>query len=257
MILAIDAGNTHITFGCIDAEGQVLYHLSIATDEKETAVGFAAKIKTAFDLFHVDLSEMRGAILSSVVPAVTGQVSSAVEILIGKRPMILGAGVKTGLHLSVDDPGTIASDLVAMAVAAKEEYPLPCAIVYMGTALALTVVDEKGRFIGGAFLPGAQISLDALTKQAALLPDVELLPPKKSIGSSTSECMRSGIVYGIAGAVDGVLERFSKELETDFVSVVSTGNAGKQILDFCRHPISHDENLLLKGLGIIYKKNSK
>lgn len=257
MILAINVGNTHTSFGCVDEEKNVSNVLSIPTDTKETSFGYAAKMKQIFDLTGLSLHQLEGAILSSVVPPVTEVMKKAVKLLIGKEPMVLGAGVKTGLHICIDDPGTIASDLVATAVAAKELYPVPCVIIDMGTATTLTCVNQDGKYIGGAILPGVQISLEALTEDTSLLPKIDISAPKRAISSSTVESMRSGIVYGTVGAIDGILDRFTMEFGALPKTVISTGGLGKVILPYSRYTIIEDEKLLLKGLGIIYCKNQK
>ncbi len=257
MILAINVGNTHTTFGCVDENKNISNLLSIPTDTRETSFSYAAKIKQIFDLVKLSEMQFEGAIISSVVPPVTEVMREAVKLLIEKEALVVGAGVKTGLHICIDDPGTIASDLVATAVAAKEIYPLPCVIIDMGTATTLTCVNQDGKYIGGAILPGVKISLQALTEGTSLLPKIDISAPKKAISSSTVESMRSGIIYGTAGAIDGILDRFSDELGSVPKTVVSTGGLGKVICPFSRYHIIEDEKLLLKGLGLIYYKNRK
>ncbi len=257
MILAINVGNTHTVFGCVDKNRIVSNVLSILTDTKDTSFGYAAKMKQIFDLAGLLETPFEGAILSSVVPPVTETMKEAIKLLIGKEPLVVGAGVKTGLHICIDDPGTIASDLVATAVAVKEIYPLPCVIIDMGTATTLTCVNQDGKYIGGAILPGVKISLEALTDGTSLLPKIDISAPKKAIASSTVESMRSGIIYGAVGAIDGVLDRFASELGSCIKTIVSTGGLGKTICPYSRYNIIVDEKLLLKGLGIIYYKNQK
>lgn len=257
MILAIDCGNTHITVGCIHEDGGVESSFRIPTDRSETEYGYAAKLGQIFDLQGIDPKSFCGAVISSVVPPLTDVLVRAVRLMTGKTALVVGAGVKTGLHICINDPGTIASDLVAAAVAAKEEYPLPCIIVDMGTATTLTVVDEKSRYIGGAILPGVGLSLAALAEGTALLPDVELQAPRRAIAANTVESMQSGIVYGTAGSIDGLIDRFESELGRPAASIVVTGGIGGVIAPYCKHPMTADETLLLKGLGIIWQKNQK
>jgi len=257
MILAVHVGNTHIVFGCA-LKGEVLDPvLSLATDPNETAYGYAAKIRQIFAFANFPCKDLKDAVLSSVVPSVSEAIVGAIRLLIGKDPLLVGAGVKTGLHISIDDPGTLASDLVAAAVAAKEAYPLPCVIVDLGTATTLTCLDANGKYIGGAILPGVKISLEALAREASLLPVVEIIPPQKAIATATVESMRSGILFGAAGAIDGVLDRFAEQLGTEPASIVTTGGFGAMVCSYCRHSILTDEKLLLKGLASIYKKNSR
>ena len=255
MILAIDCGNTHITLGCVDQSNMASAVFRIPTDRTETEFGYAVKIKQALELAGVSPSSFEGVALSSVVPPVTDTLVRALRLVTGKEALIVGAGIKTGLHIGTNDPGTVASDLVATAVAAKALYPLPCIIVDMGTATTLTVVDGGGRFIGGAILPGAGISLDALSQSAALLPHIDIRPPLSPIGANTVDCMKSGIVFGASGAVDGLIDRFEETLGAPPASIVATGGLCTLISPHCRHEMTVDETLLLKGLAVIWYKN--
>lgn len=257
MILTIDCGNTHTTVGCIAKSDDVLTVFRIPTDRKETEFGYAAKINQILTLQKIDHALIEGAVISCVVPSVTDVLVRAVRLLTGLEALVVGAGVKSGLHICINDPGTVAADLVATAVGAKEEYPLPCVIVDMGTATTATVLDEKGRFIGGAIYPGVGISLEALSTHTALLPNVEMTPPRHAIAASTADCMKSGILYGSAGAVDGILDQFEKELSVSPASIVATGGMAHLIVPHCRHEIVLDETLLLRGLKRIWDKNQK
>lgn len=256
MILAIDSGNSHTVFGCME-DGEITGKLfRIATDRHETDFGYAAKMKQIFDLSGIDPTAFEGAVISCVVPPLTAVLARAVELLTGQKALVIGAGVKTGLHIAINDPGTVASDLVASAVAAKELYPLPCVIIDMGTATTLTVVDRNGRYIGGAILPGVGLSLRALSEGTALLPHVEVQPPKNTIAANTIDSMKSGIVYGTAGSLDGLLDRFEESLGEPPASIVATGGMSPLICPFCRHTITVDDTLLLKGLWLVWKKNA-
>ena len=257
MILAVNVGNTHIAFGLSDGNGIVSLPMNIKTDRNQAAFGYASELKQVLSLGGFDPVCIDGAIVSSVVPQLTYIIKEAINILCGCEPLVVGSGIKSGIHIMTDDPGTVASDLVAMAVGAKEYYPLPCVIVDLGTAVTLTVVDENARFVGGAFLPGVNVSMNALSEGAALLPDVELMPPKKAIASSTVECMRSGAVYGYAGAVDGIIERFASELGKQPATVVTTGSLAELICSYTKYRTVNDNTLLLKGLCLIYNKNVK
>ncbi len=255
MVLAVNVGNTHITFGVID-NGEIGYPvMSIKTDRNQTSYGYAAEMKSVLDMAGFCGCTFEGAVLSSVVPPLTRIFDNAIKSVTGISPIVVGVGIKTGIHISTDDPGSVAADLVSMAVAAKTEYELPCVIVDMGTAITLTVVDEGGRFIGGAFMPGINLSLNALFEEASLLPRIEVISPKKAIGSSTVECMRSGVIYGYAGAVDGIIDKFTEELGKNPATVVTTGGMAETLRKYLKRKTVNDENLLLKGLGYIYEKN--
>ena len=255
MILAINSGNTHTTVGCVDQACRVASLFRIPTDRCETEFGYAVRIREILGLQGIELSCLEGAIVSCVVPPVTETLVRAVKLLIGTPALVVGAGIKTGLQIAINDPGTVASDLVAAAVAAKEEYPLPCVVVDMGTATTLTVVDRGGRYVGGAILPGAELSLEALAKEAALLPHIEISAPRRAIGTNTVDCMKAGIVYGAAGSVDGLIDRIAKELGEEPASIVATGGVSEVIAPHCRHSMIMDDTLLLRGLRLIWDKN--
>lgn len=255
MILAIDVGNTNIVIGVIEGEGKIGSVIRLATNIQKTEYEYAAQIKVIFEVEHVDVTKIDGAIISSVVPPLTRNLRQAVHFLTGRNPLIVGAGIKTGLDIGLDDPGTIGPDLVATAVAVKNYYPLPCVIVDMGTATTITCVNAAGRYIGGSIMPGATVALNALYEEASLLPSIEIMPPRKTIATNTIDCMKSGIVYGSAGAVDGILDRFQEELGDD-VTIVATGGISNMICPYCRHKIKFDKYLLLKGLYLIWEKNN-
>ena len=259
MILAIDCGNAHIAFGCMDektlapVQGSTVFR--IPTDRAETDFGYTVKIRQVLEIHKIQPEKIGGAVISCVVPPLTAVLSRAVRMMIGQDALIVGAGVKTGLHICINDPGTLASDLVATAVAAKEEYPLPCVIVDLGTATTITMVDGQGRYIGGAILPGTGISLNALSETTSLLPYIEMQTPARVIGSNTVDAMKSGILYGSAGAIDGILERMEKERGEQPASIVATGGLSGKVCPLCTHSMTVDPTLLLRGLVRIYNKN--
>lgn len=258
MILAIDTGNTHTVIGCIRPDGEIAQIIRMESNMNRTEQEYAASMKLILELNGVDLRKIVGAVISSVVPPLTVVLKNAVRIMTGVDALVIGAGVKTGLPIMIDDPGTIAPDLVTTAVAAKEYYPLPCIIVDMGTATTVTVVDQNGRYIGGAIMPGVSLSMNALTAGTSLLPKIEIIPPNKVIATNTVECMKAGIIFGAAGAIDGVLDQFTESLRAtgdDEWSIVATGDLAATITQYCRHQLTLDENLLLKGLHIIWEKN--
>ena len=257
MILAVDIGNTYTNLGCLDKDCRIDRIVQLPTDRAETKYGYAVKLSQTLELVGISTDDLEGAVISSVVPQLTAVMRDAIALFANVKTLVVGAGVKTGLHIKVDDPGTVAADLVATAVAAKEFYPLPCIVIDMGTATTLSVIDEDGRYIGGAILPGAATSLSALAEKASLLPMVEISAPKRAISANTVDCMRSGIVYGAAGAVDGLIDRINDELSKSAASIVATGGIASVIAPHLTHNVSYDETLLLKGLGIIWHKNER
>ena len=256
MILAIDTGNSHIVLGAIGQGGVIGPTMRMETNHTKTEYEYAADMKLILELAGVDLKECEGAIISSVVPPLTTVLKKAVKILSGLEAVVVGAGVRTGIDIGLDDPGTIGADLVATAVAAKNYYRLPCIIIDMGTATTITVVNEKGRYIGGCIMPGVNISLNALTAGTSLLPDIDLVLPQKTISTNTNDAIKTGIIFGACGALDGVLDRYLKELGED-TSIVATGGLSRLICPGCRHEIELDENLLMRGLWVIWEKTMK
>ncbi len=257
MILALHIGNTRTVFAAFRGGEPVGGILSFSTDIRETSLGYAARIRQVLDLVGVSASDLTGTVLSCVVPPLVPVAKKALFFLTQTEPVCVGAGVKTGLRMGIDDPGTVGSDLVGVSVAAKEGYPLPCVVIDFETAITFTCLNASGHYVGGAFLPGVEMSLNALASQASLLPGVELIAPKKAIGTSTVECMRSGVLFGTAGAIDGMLDRIERELGEEIKSVVFTGELGSQVRFHCTRSGIFDPLLLLKGLLIIYRKNKK
>ena len=253
MILAIDIGNTNIVVGCIDRE-KIHFIERLSTVCTKTELEYAVDIKTVLDIYHIKKEDIEGGIISSVVPQITNIAKLAAEKILKKEVMVLGPGIKTGLNIMMDHPGQLGADLVADAVAGIAEYPAPMVIIDMGTATTASVVDADKHYIGGMILPGVRVSLDALTSRASQLSGIAIDAPKKVIGKNTIDCMKSGVLYSNAGAIDGIVERIEEELGQK-VTVVATGGLAKKIVPYCKREIILDENLLLKGLQVIYEKN--
>lgn len=256
MILTVDVSNSVVQFSFCDKDGNFAKPYRIAADNRQTEYDYATKLHGILSFAGIACTDISDAVICSVVPSLLQTIKNAVMIVTGKRPLVVGAGVKTGIHISVDDPATVGSDLVATAVGAKNMYSLPCIIVDVGTATTITVIDKGGCYIGGSIMPGVVMSLDALSKTAALLPHIELGAPQKVIPSNTADSMRAGIIYGSAGAIDGILDRYINALG-DEVTIVATGDNAKQIVPFCRNNVLMDDLLVHKGLYYIWKKNQK
>lgn len=253
MILAIDMGNTNIVIGCIDSE-RTWFVERLTTSHDKTGTEYAINIKNILEIHQIKPAQIEGAILSSVVPPLNAAISSAVKKILGYHPMLVSSGIKTGMNILMDNPKTVGSDMIVDAVAAIREYPAPIIIIDMGTATTMSVVDRAGNYIGGVILPGLYVSLDSLSSKTAQLPSISLDIPKKVIGKNTVDCMRSGAMYGNAGMIDGIIERMEDELG-ETATVIATGGLSRFVVPLCRHKITYDETLLLKGLLILYKKN--
>lgn len=251
MILAIDVGNTNIVLGVMENE-KIVFSGRLSTNINETDEEYAMKIHSFLRLHN--LFDIEGAIISSVVPALVGTLKKAVKLITGVNALVVGPGIKTGLSIEIDDPATLGADLVVGAVAAKEKYPHPTIIFDLGTATTGTVINAKGACIGGMIAAGVKSSINALSTGTAQLPQISITAPTKVIGTNTVDCMKSGAVIGAAVMLDGFVDRFEKELGQK-ATVVVTGGLGKSIVKNCTHEMIIDENLLLDGLRIIYRKN--
>lgn len=256
MLLAIDIGNSNVVIGCLNENNETIKLFRMVTDLKKTEDEYAAGMKTILDYNGLDCSGFEGAIICSVVPPLTEIFRSAVEEIIGCRALVVGTGIKTGLNVMIENPASLGSDIVAASVAAMANFPLPVIVFDMGTATTITVVDKGNKFLGGAIVPGVALSMNALSAGTSLLQKVPIEAPKKQISSTTLECMQSGAVYGNAALMDGMIDRFEQELGCK-CSLVATGGIAAKIVPHCRHEIVYDENLLLRGLGIIYRKNKR
>lgn len=255
MILALDVGNSNIVLGCID-EDQIHFISRLTTDSGKTADEYAISFKSIMELYKADLSKIDGAIISSVVPPLNNILKDAVCRATGHTPMIVGPGVKTGLNIMIDNPGQLGSDLVVDAVAAIKLYSQPTIVFDMGTATTASVIDKDGIYRGGMIIPGVKVALDGMTARTAQLPRISLEPPKKVIGLNTIDCMRSGVLNGSAAMLDGLIDRIEEELG-EKTTVVATGGLAKFIVPLCKKEIICDDDLLLKGLWIIYQKNKR
>ena len=255
MILAIDIGNTNIVMGGF-VDGELSFVTRIATNPNKTEDEYATKIKSILALHQVDKHDIEGAIISSVVPPLNRVMQKAIKIVYGVEPIMVAPGLKTGINIACDNPSTVGADLIVACVAGHHLYGSPCIIVDMGTATKIMVVDKTGAFIGVSILAGVSISLKALSSGTAQLPQISLEAPKSAIGKNTIDCMQSGAVYGNAAMLDGMIDRFNEELGAE-LPVIATGGFSSIIVPHCKHDITLDENLLLKGLYILYQKNNK
>ena len=255
MLLAIDIGNTNLVIGCIKND-QILFKARIATDRLRTSDQYGVEIKNMLEAYGVQIKAIADCIISSVVPPVFNSVKTGVIKIIGKQPMVVGPGLKTGLNIHVDVPSQVGSDRIVIAVAALAEYKAPLILMDLGTATTIEVVEPENTYLGGVIIPGVKISLDALTSRAAQLPGISLDRPKQVIGKNTIDCMRSGMIYGTASMIDGLIDRMEEELGHPS-TLVATGGMAQFITPLCKHNIILEKDLLLKGLNIIYKKNKK
>lgn len=256
MLLTVDLSNSRITLAGTE-DGAVRFSCQIATVKTRTADEYAALMHLLLTQRDVDCGALEGCILASVVPELTLVLRQGLELLTGLAPMVVGPGVKTGLNIRLDDPSELGGDFVAAAVAAQADYPLPVITVDMDTAIGLGVTDAQGRYIGGVIAPGIMVSTAALTSRASLLHNVMPQAPAHIICKNTDESMRSGIIYGAAAMLDGLLAGMEEELGQP-ATVVATGVWAPAVIPYCRRKgIRLDRDLIHRGLWHIWRKNQK
>ena len=254
MILAVDVGNTNIVVGCIEDE-KVMFVERISTDVSKTELEYVVILGALLDIYDIRNTDITGAIVASVVPPLNNILLTAIEKRFGMSPLLVGPGVKNGLKIQMDNPAQVGADLIVNAVAGLKYYGAPLVMIDMGTATTISALNENGAYIGGVILPGVKVSLDSLVNRTSQLPKISLDPPKRLIGTNTIDCMKSGIIYGQASCIDGMIERTWEEMGCK-AKVVATGGLSGKIVPFCRHDIIYDNELTLKGLGEIWHRNN-
>ena len=255
MILALDIGNTNIVIGCMEKD-RAYFVERVSTNSSKTELEYVVDFKTLLDLYQIKMENITGCIVASVVPPLNNIVTAALKKLLHVSPLLVGPGIKTGLNILMDNPGQLGSDLVINAVAGLHYYGAPIIMIDMGTATTISVVDNRKNYIGGMILPGVRVSLDSLVNRNSQLPRISLEAPKKIIGKNTIDCMKSGIIMGQASCIDGMIERIWDELGYQ-AQVVATGGLAGCIVPYCKKKIVYDNELTLKGLEIIYRKNTE
>lgn len=255
MLLAINAQNTFITIGCF-RRGELEVVTRLATEPRHTADQYACSIADVLRLHSVDRRQIGGAILCSVVPALSSVLRQAVETLFHCPVTSVSAGVKTGLNMKIDHPHLVGSDLVCLAVEAVARGQLPCAVVDMGTATTFTAVDGRGVMVGTAIAPGVRLGLEALRAQAAQLPSVVLDRSVPLIGKNTMDAISSGVLYGAACMVDGMIGRLRTQLGEE-LTVYLTGPYADMVAGLMQETVTEEPYLALMGLQKIWEKNKK
>lgn len=255
MILAIDIGNTNTVLGCLEGE-ELLFTLRIRSDRYKTADEYCLLLEGLLSRQGVDPKALEGGILASVVPELRTVLADAAQQMTGKKFLVVGSGLKTGLDIRIDNPAQLGADRVVDAVAALSSYQPPLVIFDMGTATTMSVVGKNGAYLGGMIMPGLRTSVDALSARAAQLPYIHLEAPARVIGTNTIDCMQSGAIYGSAAMIDGLIDRVEEALGEP-VTAIATGGLMKVVHAYCKRKLHYDPNLLLKGLYVLYKKNCK
>ena len=254
MVLAVDIGNTNIALGGF-MNDELSFVARISTDASKTSDEYAGLILNVLSLYKIDNASIDGAVISSVVPHLNSVIKNAIRFICGAEPLVVGPGIKTGINIHCDNPSSVGSDLICACVAAHNIYGSPSLIIDMGTATKMTVVDERGAFIGVSIIPGVVMGMKALSEGTAQLPQVSLEIPSSVIGKNTADSMRSGVLFGNAALLDGMIDRFNEAVGRE-MPVYATGGLASVVVGLCKHKIVLDENMVLKGLYIIYNKNN-
>ena len=237
MILTIEIGNSTITLGGVEGS-EITFECRINTDRVKTSDTYCIDLKTLFEIYGIDMASIEGVIISSVVPQVLNSVRTAIRKLLNTEPLVVGPGLKTGLDIRLENPGQMGADLVAADVAALSEHKPPLIVIDMGTATTMAVLDPSGAHLGGCVCPGVKIGLEALTARTSLLPGIQLDRPERVLGRNTADAMRSGIMFGTASMLDGMIDRFRAETGWDF-TIVATGGLAKRIVPLCQIGRAH------------------
>jgi type III pantothenate kinase len=253
MILVVDVGNTNIVLGIYDRK-TLLHHWRIATNRSATVDEYGILIFTLFHHASIQVDDIEGVMISSVVPPLNSTLEQICVKYVRQTPWFVGPGIKTGLNIRYENPRDVGADRIVNAVAGIQLYGPPLIIVDFGTATTFCYIDEKGDYIGGAIAPGIGISTEALYQHAAKLPRIELVKPKGTVGRTTISSMQSGIIFGFAGQVDGIVHRICEEHQTK-PRVVATGGLAELIAGESRTIDTVNPFLTLQGLQLVYERN--
>jgi type III pantothenate kinase len=255
MLLVVDVGNTQTHFGVFDHDEVLSEHWRFATVRESTGDELGAALSNLLGLRGLSFTDVDASIVSSTVPQLSEQWTAMASRYLGHEMLVVGPTLKTGMPIRIDNPREVGADRLVNAVAAYERVKDTCVVVDFGTAITYDAVSAAGEYLGGIISPGAEISIDALYDRAAKLPKVELAPPRSLIGKSTVDAIRSGIVYGFAGQVEGILRRLRAELGSS-TCVIATGGLAGELVPFIGETIDEVDDLLtLIGLRLIWQRN--
>lgn len=255
MVLALNAGNTYISLGLFD-NGKLAFSACVSAAANRTKYELAVSVKNMFALYGYSTESIEGVIISCAAPFLQTLITDAVELLCGIQPMVVGPGIKTGLNILIDDPAQLGSDIVATSVAAISKYPKPLIVIRLGTAIVISAINANSQHIGCALAPGMDMSFETLSRQSAQLPHARIQKPERAIGRNTVEALQAGTFFGAVAMLDGMIEKFESEMKTK-CNVVITGGRAQELAAVMRTKTVYDHSLLLEGLYLLYRKNSK
>jgi type III pantothenate kinase len=256
MILVIDVGNTNITFG-VFRDKELVTSFRMMSKTEHTSDEYGTTLLTMLGMNHVDKDSIEGVMIASVVPQVMHALVNAIVKYIGKKPYIVGPGIKTGIKVTIDNPKEVGPDLIVDAVAAYEIYGGPVLVIDYGTATTYVPINEKGEFFAGVVSPGIRISAKALWEGTAKLPEIEIKKPESILGRETISSMQAGLIYGQIGQSKYIINEMKKASGYPDMKVVATGGLGRLISEETEEIDVYDPILTLKGLQILYEKNRR
>ncbi|MDQ3090263.1 MAG: type III pantothenate kinase [Actinomycetota bacterium] len=255
MLLVVDVGNTQTHFGAFDGE-RLVQHWRFATVRDSTADELGAALRNLMELRGLGLADLKASIISSTVPQLAPEWAETCRRYLGHEPIVVGPGLRTGMDIRYPNPSEIGADRLVNAVAIRERFGGPAICVDFGTAVNFDIIDADGAYLGGVLAPGVEISLAALTERGAQLPRIDLVPPRSVIGKSTVEAIRSGVIYGYAAMVDGIVRRLRGELGQGS-DVIATGGLAGHIVPFTDEVDEVDDLLTLTGLRLLHGRNTR
>lgn len=255
MVLVIDIGNTNIKLG-IFKDNFLIASGRIATHYRRTSDEYGLLVTNLVEIHKLSKQDITGIIISSVIPDLNYTFEHMCNFYFGISPLVLGAGVKTGLNIKYDNPKEVGSDRIAVCVAAMKEYGKPLIVVDFGTATTINIVGRDNEFLGGLICPGIKSSLDSLASSTAKLPKIELIMPKSIIGKSTVANMQSGIFYGFVGLLEHIVKKVKEENDLEDAKVIATGGLSEFVVKGTNVIDRIDRRLSLKGLNYIYQMNN-
>ena len=255
VLLVVDVGNTQTHFGAFDGE-RLVQHWRFATMRDSTADELGAALRNLMELRGLGLADLKASIISSTVPQLAPEWAETCRRYLGHEPIVVGPGLRTGMDIRYPNPSEIGADRLVNAVAIRERFGGPAICVDFGTAVNFDIIDADGAYLGGVLAPGVEISLAALTERGAQLPRIDLVPPRSVIGKSTVEAIRSGVIYGYAAMVDGIVRRLRGELGQGS-DVIATGGLAGHIVPFTDEVDEVDDLLTLTGLRLLHGRNTR
>ncbi len=254
MLLVVDVGNTQTHFGTFEGT-ELTQHWRFATVRESTADELGAKLANLLALRGLGFADLQGSIVSSTVPQLGAEWRQVGERYLGHETLVVGPGIRSGMPIRYENPREIGADRLVNAVAAYDKVGDACVVVDFGTAITFDPVSAEGEYLGGVIAPGVEISMEALTERAAALPKIDLVPPRSVIGKTTVDAIRSGVIYGFAGQVDGIVRRLRAELGAE-TATIATGGLASAIVPYTDEIDEVDDLLTLTGLRLLHERNS-